>query len=190
VRVRHARRGVQQTGNEKNDHHDLSDERLRTFVIGASGAYRGLAIMPTKSYATEDPASRIASPCSVMSVEKRPGFILRVEFVEGTSGEVEMRHLIEGQVADVFSSLRDTRTFMKARVKHGAVIWPGEIDLARYPSKRAVGSRTATRSPCSGSSLNNELGVRFPWPLRQSLGIGVKFGPEERWIRVIPREKR
>jgi hypothetical protein len=37
-----------------------------------------------------------------------------------------MRRLIEGQAA----SLRDTRTFMKARVEHGAVTWPGEINLA------------------------------------------------------------
>ena len=42
----------------------------------------------------------------------------------------------------VFSSLRDTHTFMKAHVGQGAFAWPGEIDLAPrcdvrcYPSGR------------------------------------------------------
>ena len=98
--------------------------------------------MPTKSNTAQNPTARITSPWRVVKVKPRAGFQLHVEFIDGTAGEVEMGRLIQGSAAGVFSSLRDTRTFMKARVEYGAVTWPGEIDLApdaMYDAIRANG---------------------------------------------------
>ena len=41
-----------------------------------------------------------------------------------------MKQLIMSKKAGVFAGLRDINTFNQAHLEHGAVIWPGEIDLA------------------------------------------------------------
>ncbi len=41
-----------------------------------------------------------------------------------------MAALIASPKAGVFARLRDAGAFDQARVEHGAVTWPGEIDLA------------------------------------------------------------
>jgi hypothetical protein len=52
---------------------------------------------------------------------------LAVRFVDGTEGTVrfELSHL-----RGVFEVLKDPDVFSQARVEHGVVTWPGEIDLA------------------------------------------------------------
>ena len=100
--------------------------------------------MSTESNTTEDSTSPIGafSPWRVTKATPHLGFRLYVEFVDGTSGEVEMERLIEAENAGVFASLRNPETFQKARVENGAVTWPGEIDLApdaMYDAIRANG---------------------------------------------------
>jgi len=66
----------------------------------------------------------------VAAVEALPRFRLRVRFVDGTEGAVELGDLIRSAGAGVFSALADPALFAQARVEYGAVTWPGEIDLA------------------------------------------------------------
>jgi hypothetical protein len=53
-----------------------------------------------------------------------------VHFADGLSGEVELATLILGAHAGVFEQLRDPALFARVGIDHGAVSWPGELDLA------------------------------------------------------------
>jgi hypothetical protein len=66
----------------------------------------------------------------VTSVEALPNFSLRVEFADGVTGTVHMTRLIHGADAGDFASLAVPERFAEARILHGAVSWPGGIDLA------------------------------------------------------------
>lgn len=69
-------------------------------------------------------------PDDVANVEPLDGFRLRVCFRDGTEGEVQMSRLIHGPRAGVFAGLADPARFAEARIQYGAVVWPGDIDLA------------------------------------------------------------
>jgi hypothetical protein len=68
----------------------------------------------------------------VTSVAALPGARLRVTFVDGTAGEVDMRAFLSDPKPDgtVFEPLRDPAIFVQARVVLGAVQWPNGADLA------------------------------------------------------------
>lgn len=57
-------------------------------------------------------------------------YTLEVEFLDGTQGFVEMKQRILSPKAGVFIKLRDITLFNQVYLEHGAVTWPGEIDLA------------------------------------------------------------
>jgi hypothetical protein len=65
-------------------------------------------------------------------VEARPldGFRLHVRFVDGLEGEVDLSALVRSPAAGIFARLADPSLFAQAFVEHGAVTWPGELDLA------------------------------------------------------------
>lgn len=93
--------------------------------------------MHAKSAAEKDSAAgmtsapRPAAPWRVAAVEVRPNYQLRVEFQDGTAGIVDMSRLLRaGEGAGVFGALADPEAFGRVRIEHGAVTWPGEIDLA------------------------------------------------------------
>ena len=68
--------------------------------------------------------------------------VIAVRFADGTCGEVDLTHLLAGEAPGVFAVLRDPTVFRQARVEHGAVTWPGNIDLApdsMYDDIRRVG---------------------------------------------------
>jgi hypothetical protein len=72
---------------------------------------------------------------------------LRVEFVDGTSGDVHMEALLcSPRVADtLFEQLRDPEVFTQVRVELGVVTWPNGADLApdaMYDAIRTSGSWT------------------------------------------------
>jgi len=69
-------------------------------------------------------------PWRVVEVQPLDGFRLRVRFVDGLEGEVMMTTLVHSPAAGVFSRLSDPSLFAQVFVEHGAVTWPGEIDLA------------------------------------------------------------
>lgn len=69
-------------------------------------------------------------PWRVTTVEALPGFRLHVRFVDGTEGTMDLTALIHSAGAGVFAALSDPSLFNEAFVNHGAVTWPGDIDLA------------------------------------------------------------
>ena len=69
-------------------------------------------------------------PWRVVEVQPLPNFRLRVRFLDGLEGTVDMVALIHSSTAGVFAPLADPARFAQAFVMHGAVTRPGEIDLA------------------------------------------------------------
>ncbi len=79
--------------------------------------------------------------CQIRIVEHG---VFEARFADGTSGTVDMRPLLERHEveATVFGPLRDPAIFSAASVHLGAVVWPGDIDLApdaMYDAIRAEG---------------------------------------------------
>jgi hypothetical protein len=64
---------------------------------------------------------------TVVSVEPKPPLALSVRFTDGTEGTVRFE---SSHLDGVFAALKDPEIFQQARVEHGTVTWPGEIDLA------------------------------------------------------------
>jgi hypothetical protein len=69
-------------------------------------------------------------PDDVAEVTALDGFRLLVRFNDGLQGEVDMSALVHSPNAGVFATLADPRVFAQAFVEYGAVVWPGELDLA------------------------------------------------------------
>jgi hypothetical protein len=88
--------------------------------------------MRKQTDATEDTSPRIIpeAPWRVASVHALTGYCLRVHFVDGTEGTVDLSRLITSKDAGVFATLRDPELFSQASLDYGAVVWPGELDLA------------------------------------------------------------
>lgn len=74
----------------------------------------------------------------VAEVAAEPGYRLRVRFVDGLEGRVDMAALIRSERAGVFGALADQALFARVFVQHGAVTWPGELDLAPDAMYRAI----------------------------------------------------
>ena len=79
-----------------------------------------------------EPAVRHTVPWRVTSVTALPDCRLRVAFVDGVTGDVDMRSFLGDSKIDgtVFELLRDPLVFAQARVVLGAVQWPNGADLA------------------------------------------------------------
>ncbi len=80
--------------------------------------------------ATVTPEIRVQMPWRVVAVQALEGFRLKVRFIDALEGEVDMSLLVRSPAAGVFAKLADSDTFAQVFVEHGAVTWPGEIDLA------------------------------------------------------------
>ncbi len=63
----------------------------------------------------------------VVEVKPEPNHSLFVRFKDGLSGHVQLR---EEELTGVLAPLRDEAFFNRVFIDHGAVAWPGEIDLA------------------------------------------------------------
>jgi hypothetical protein len=66
----------------------------------------------------------------VSSVQALSQFRLSVQFMDGTQGVIDLAHLVHAPNAGVFAALADPALFEQVFVEHGAVTWPGGIDLA------------------------------------------------------------
>jgi hypothetical protein len=88
--------------------------------------------MRTKSTTEKNIASAITctAPWRLTQVKPLENYKLEVEFIDGVHGFVEMKGQIMSSKAGVFASLRDINAFNQVYLEHGAVTWPGEIDLA------------------------------------------------------------
>jgi hypothetical protein len=69
-------------------------------------------------------------PWRVRAVRALPDYRLAVTFLDGLTGVVDMSAMIASPEAGVFARLRDPGLFGQVHLKHGAVTWPGELDLA------------------------------------------------------------
>jgi hypothetical protein len=69
-------------------------------------------------------------PWKVIEVRPLPGHRVAVRFADGSRGEVDVSKIIFGPTPEVFERLRDPTRFGEVGIDHGAVVWPGELDLA------------------------------------------------------------
>ncbi|EPS57786.1 hypothetical protein M569_17032, partial [Genlisea aurea] len=70
------------------------------------------------------------APWRLTKVRPHSNYTLEVEFIDGTHGVVEMSELVKSNKAGVFTVLKDLNLFNQVCIQHGAITWPGEIDLA------------------------------------------------------------
>ena len=79
-----------------------------------------------------EPAIRHVVPWRVVSVSPMPDLLLRVTFVDGTTGEVDLLNFLKGPQAKgtVFEPLHDPSVFARVGVVMGAVQWANGADLA------------------------------------------------------------
>src|SRR5689334_12615866 len=59
-----------------------------------------------------------------------PDFQIDVEFADGTRRRFDYSELIHADDAGVLVAFRDMDVFNAVYIDHGAVTWPGEIDVA------------------------------------------------------------
>jgi len=69
-------------------------------------------------------------PFHVTHVTPMDDFKLTVKFIDGTTGNVEMREMLFDRAAGVFVALRDEQVFAAVGVEDGAVVWKNGLDLA------------------------------------------------------------
>ena len=88
--------------------------------------------MCSKTSTAEDCSSGIIPTASwrLAEVSVLPGHQLRVRFLDGTEGSIDMSNFIFSDEAGVFAALRDETLFAQAHLELGVVTWPGEIDIA------------------------------------------------------------
>ncbi len=63
----------------------------------------------------------------VVEVIPESDYCLSVQFKDGLSGRVRLR---AEDLTGALAPLRDAQFFRRVYIDHGAVAWPGEIDLA------------------------------------------------------------
>lgn len=78
------------------------------------------------------------SPWRVAVVEALAGYRLKVRFLDGTEGIVDMSARVRSADAGVFARLSDPVRFGEVFVDYGVVTWPGEIDLAPDAMHQAI----------------------------------------------------
>lgn len=63
----------------------------------------------------------------VIDVKPVAPLALRVQFADGTVGNVQFE---PSHLTGVFEALKDPIVFQQAHIEGGAVVWPGDLDLA------------------------------------------------------------
>jgi len=78
------------------------------------------------------------APWRVVTVEALDCYRLKVRFVDGTEGTVDMSGFVRNPEAGVFAPLRDELFFRQVRVELGVVTWPGNIDISPDAMHEAI----------------------------------------------------
>jgi hypothetical protein len=80
---------------------------------------------------------------SIVRFKLLSNYQIEVAFADGTTGIADLsQRLSQGPLGDGFDPLCDPRVFARAYLEHGALTWPGGIDLApdaMYQRIRASG---------------------------------------------------
>jgi len=63
----------------------------------------------------------------VVKVKALPGYLLELKFENGERRLFDMSPIIDKKP---FGRLKESNTFLAARVDYGTVVWPGNIDIA------------------------------------------------------------
>jgi hypothetical protein len=83
---------------------------------------------------------------SIIRFKVLPNYKIQVAFADGTSGIADLApRLSQGPLGDGFDPLCDEKAFSQAYLEHGALTWPGGIDLApdaMYQRIRTSGTST------------------------------------------------
>jgi hypothetical protein len=120
------------------------------------------------------------------AAEALPDYRLKVRFLDGLEGIVDMRRFIFPPDAGVFAAFSDTALFGQVYLEYGAVTWPAGIDLAPAPctgkSKAPVAGRRSVCTSCPPiaalqGSARNWLALRSA---RHLLGAGEMGGKAPR----------
>jgi hypothetical protein len=81
---------------------------------------------------------------SITHFKTLTNYKIDVSFADGTSGLADLApRLSQGPLGDGFDTLCDEKMFSQAFLEHGALTWPGGIDLApdaMYQRIRLVGT--------------------------------------------------
>jgi hypothetical protein len=68
---------------------------------------------------------------SIVRFKLLSNYQIEVSFADGTTGSANLApRLSQGPLGDGFDALCDEKVFAKAYLEHGALTWPGGIDLA------------------------------------------------------------
>ena len=83
---------------------------------------------------------------SIVRFKVLPNYTIDVSFADGTTGIADLApRLSQGPLGDGFDALCDEAVFAMAYLEHGALTWPGGIDLApdaMYQRIRESGTST------------------------------------------------
>lgn len=79
-----------------------------------------------------------AIPWDVVEVEVTGDLALWVRFADGLTGQVRFQ---PSHLTGVFAALKERAFFVQVFVDHGAVAWPGDIDLAPDAMYQAIKSQ-------------------------------------------------
>lgn len=98
--------------------------------------------MPSETTPKADSAATMNSPAhmrwDVVGIEVIGELALQVRFADGLTGRVRF---LPSHLTGVFAPLSEPAFFAQAFVDHGAVAWPGGIDLAPDAMYQAIKSR-------------------------------------------------
>lgn len=71
----------------------------------------------------------------VIDVKLIAPLALKVQFADGTVGKVQFE---PSHLTGVFEALKDPIIFQQAHIEDGAVVWPGNLDLAPDAMYQAI----------------------------------------------------
>ncbi len=74
----------------------------------------------------------------VVDVKAIAALALQVRFADGTTGKVRFE---PSHLTGVFAALKDPILFEQAHIDGGAVVWPGDLDLAPDAMYQAIKSQ-------------------------------------------------
>lgn len=98
--------------------------------------------MPSETTPKADSPATVSNPArmrwDVVRIEVIGDLALQVHFADGLTGQVRF---LPAHLTGVFAPLREPAFFAQAFVDHGAVAWPGDIDLAPDAMYQAIKSR-------------------------------------------------